>query len=123
MYCKKCGKEIEKDSKFCSSCGTKVENQVRKVYCSHCGEKIEYNLNTCPFCGKKVISGYLAEDDQESLLLEIFSFLIPIMGLVLWAVTKDKAPNKANGIIKWAAVGFVFFFLIRIIFSFLFYLI
>lgn len=116
MYCKKCGKEIESDSRFCSSCSAKVEVEVKKVYCTHCGEKIDYNLSTCPFCGKVVMSGSSLEDDKESLLLEVLSFLIPIMGFILWAITKDKTPIKANGIIKWAAAGFIFFFIIRIIF-------
>lgn len=123
MYCKKCGKEIENDSRFCSGCGAKVEVEIKKAYCTYCGKEIDANLNTCPFCSKKVITGILSEDDQENLLLEILSFLIPIMGLVLWAVTKDKTPIRANGIIKWAAVGFVFFFLIRIIRSIFFFLI
>jgi len=30
MYCKKCGKEIDNDSIFCSSCGTKVPNTQTK---------------------------------------------------------------------------------------------
>lgn len=116
MYCKKCGEKLEKDSKFCSHCGSKVEIEIKKVYCTHCGEKIEYNLDVCPFCSKKVFNGYSGENDTESLILQIFSFLIPILGLILWIVTKDKTPVRANAIIKWAACGFVFFFLIKILF-------
>ena len=77
MYCKKCGEKLEKDSKFCSHCGSKVEIEIKKVYCTHCGEKIEYNLDVCPFCSKKVFNGYSSENDTESLILQIFSFLIP----------------------------------------------
>lgn len=28
MYCSKCGKQNNQDSKFCNSCGSKIDNNV-----------------------------------------------------------------------------------------------
>lgn len=44
---------------------------------------------------------------DASIWLKILSFLIPIVGLILWVVKKDKAPVAAKSCITWAAVGFI----------------
>lgn len=31
MYCSKCGKEINEDSKFCKSCGNPIEDEPREA--------------------------------------------------------------------------------------------
>lgn len=116
MYCKKCGKKLEADSKFCDKCGEKVQMEVKQVYCTNCGKQIAYNLSICPFCEKGVMSGYSNTLDEESLPLQIVAFLIPIVGLILWATTKEKTPKRADGIIKWAACGFIFFFILKLFF-------
>jgi len=116
MYCQKCGKKLENDSQFCSNCGEKVEKEVKQSYCTHCGKKIDSTINICPFCNQNVATGYSNTPDEESMLLQISAFLVPIAGLIIWATTKDKTPNRANGVIKWAGAGFIFFTLLRILF-------
>lgn len=51
MKCKKCGYELEKNEKFCPSCGERVE--LKKV-CPACGIELEENIKFCPACGKRI---------------------------------------------------------------------
>lgn len=51
MKCKKCGYELEKNEKFCPSCGERVE--LKKV-CPACGTELEENIKFCPACGKRI---------------------------------------------------------------------
>ena len=41
-----------------------------------------------------------------NLALKILSFLFPIVGLVLYFVHRNSAPNKASQAGKWAGIGF-----------------
>lgn len=52
LNCPKCGAVISKASKFCSECGTKL-NQVR--FCSECGSKLNDDDKFCRECGAKNI--------------------------------------------------------------------
>lgn len=61
MYCKKCGKQITENSKFCPECGSSLEEScsVRTFHlkCSNCGADMEVNEETneiyCSYCGTK----------------------------------------------------------------------
>ncbi|MGN1405334.1 MAG: DUF6591 domain-containing protein [Erysipelotrichaceae bacterium] len=61
MYCKKCGKQIPDNSKFCPECGSSLEenNNVKTMHlkCSNCGADMEVNEETnevyCSYCGTK----------------------------------------------------------------------
>lgn len=43
MYCKNCGIQIEKDTKFCPSCGVSQEN--KELYTEQISPKIEKSLS------------------------------------------------------------------------------
>lgn len=50
-----CGAVLKSGSKFCSSCGCKVEEiSPRKVMCE-CGEEIALNSKFCNNCGKSIV--------------------------------------------------------------------
>lgn len=55
--CVNCGAEIEKDSAFCNSCGTKVTIQTQSSsnnkFCTNCGTKISDDATFCTECGSK----------------------------------------------------------------------
>lgn len=44
--------------------------------------------------------------DQNSTGLNVLSFFIPIIGLVLYLTYKSDQPIKASGVGKWALIGF-----------------
>ena len=72
-YCKKCGKKLARDSRFCPNCGTPVEDDLsvtveteldadesstrRQVFvglvrkCPSCGEELSPGAAICPRCG------------------------------------------------------------------------
>lgn len=60
-YCSNCGHQLVDDAKFCSECGTPVNNVVRserKVVfegdvhkCPNCGEILNSFTVECPACG------------------------------------------------------------------------
>lgn len=60
-------------------------------------------------------ASYEAEDDSAGVWMIILCFLIPIVGLVLYFVKKNKYPNTAKSYLTWAAAGFGVSILINII--------
>lgn len=75
-----------------------------KKFCSHCGKEIMTQAVICPHCGCAATPA--AEEDIPSKGLNILSFFIPIVGLILYCLSHDKTPNKAKEIGKWAIIGF-----------------
>ena len=78
-------------------------------YCSHCGKEIVDEAVVCPGCGCGVAGGVKANPatDVPNMGLNIISFLIPIVGLILYILYHENAPTKAKEIGKWALIGFV----------------
>ena len=86
-----------------------MERKERKMkYCSHCGKEIFDEAVICPNCGCAVgVSDLksITRKDTPSAGLNILSFFIPIVGLILYLVLKDEEPKKANAVGKWALIG------------------
>lgn len=95
MKCKNCGNDISNGVKFCTNCGTRVE-ELESVENS-----FNSNVNTNN-SGAEIGWGFLG-------------FFLPIVGLILFLVWKDSKPSssKASGI--GALVGFCVSFVICII--------
>lgn len=138
MYCKKCGKELKKEGKFCSQCGNKVvddkkelekqegidESKEReKFYCRNCGKKIDKSSNVCPKCGYQLSKSNQNHDSVENFFIYLVSFLIPFVGIIIWMVTKEESPNRARTALTLSLVstGLVFlFFIVFVLLMFLF---
>lgn len=73
-------------------------------YCSRCGKEIMDEAAVCPHCGCAVTSPNTVPDELST-GLNVLSFFIPLVGLVLYLVYHDKTPNRANAIGKWALIG------------------
>lgn len=52
--CTNCGAEIERESAFCSGCGSKVETQSNAKSCSQCGNEVQETDLFCTSCGNKL---------------------------------------------------------------------
>lgn len=79
-------------------------NSSTKKYCAYCGKEIMSQAVICPHCGCQVSA--TIEMDTPSKGLNILSFFIPLVGLILYCVNIDKTPTKAKAIGKWALIGF-----------------
>jgi hypothetical protein len=52
-------------------------------------------------------NGNSNEVDELGTPLTIVSFCVPLVGLILWGMNKDKLPNKAGTALKAAIGGIV----------------
>ncbi len=84
------------------------------MYCKYCGSQIDDNAYVCPHCGVKQVddSYHPAEDDAPSVGFGILGFLIPIVGLILYAVWRKDYPKKSRS----AGIGAVVSFVLWVIF-------
>ncbi|MFA6843177.1 MAG: zinc ribbon domain-containing protein [Bacilli bacterium] len=103
MYCKQCGAKISNSAKFCDVCGAQVENDDQFSYE---GTTINYD-NT----------NYGIEQlETMTILALVFSFVQPIVGLILAHMTYDKNYGPKNDnfsrvatIIASVSLGLLFF--------------
>lgn len=77
---------------------------MKMKFCSHCGKEIMDEAVVCPHCGCEV-GPVNNELDVPSTGLNVLSLLIPLVGLILYLVYHDKAPNRAKAIGKFALIG------------------
>ena len=107
VKCPECGNEISDKAAACVHCGCPIEKTT--ILCQECGKEISKNAVVCMHCGcpigDKPPTNY--ELDVSSTGLNILSFLLPVVGLILYIVYNNKFPIKAKAIGKWAIIGFV----------------
>lgn len=75
-------------------------------YCRECGKEIIEEAVLCPHCGCPT-ENYKAvqEQDAPSTGLNVLSFLIPLAGLIIYLMDKDRMPQRARAAGKWALIG------------------
>ena len=76
------------------------------MFCRNCGVKLTDKDYYCPECGAKTRDDF-AIADSPSFGCWLFSFFIPLAGLILWLVWKDEYPLKAKSCSKGATVGII----------------
>ncbi len=80
------------------------EHEMTTRFCSYCGNEILPQAVICPHCGCAVAAA--PEADIPSTGLNVLSFFIPLVGLILYCIHQSKTPNKAKAIGKWSLIGF-----------------
>ena len=123
MYCTECGAKNEKESKFCSSCGNKLESTktTKKTTKTEEVKEEPKGVNTGVTIDNKPVQLVTEEKDGKGIASIIlgaislfFQFLpIPIVGLVLGLKTKDKS-TKTPGIVL-NAIGLFLSIIVTII--------
>ena len=73
-------------------------------FCSKCGKEIVDEAVVCPSCGCSV--SQVEANDAPSMGFAVIGFFIPIVGLILYLLFKDKTPLKAKSAGKGALIGF-----------------
>ena len=90
------------------------------MFCKHCGAEIADEAVICVKCGKPVaeMPGTVsAENDKPSTGLNILSFFIPLVGLILYLTQKNQYPVKAKALGKWALIGWITGIVLTIVYT------
>ena len=94
MICRECGAQVPEYAQSCPNCGAPVPKTVE--------------TNPAPYSPQSYSpQSYALEVDAPSAGLNILSFLIPLVGLIIYLVEKDKSPIKARACGKWALISFI----------------
>ena len=92
--------------KFCSHCGKELMDEA--VVCTNCG---------CAVNGANNMANATAGEDVPNGGLNVLSFFVPIVGLILYCTMHSKTPRKANQIGLFALIGFLINFVLVIALS------
>ena len=69
-------------------------------FCSKCGKEIIEEAVVCPHCGCAVASSTVSNignsADEVNIGLCVLSALIPLFGIIYWAVNAKTSPQKAK---------------------------
>lgn len=65
------------------------------MFCKNCGKEISDNAYVCPNCGVKVAADAPKQKNNKALIGFIFSFFIPLVGLIL-GILGYKDSQKMN---------------------------
>ncbi len=106
MYCNKCGKAVSDDALYCESCGSRIGNAT-DYQPGYQNQNTGYQNTDYQNANYQYQNMNPAKLDKNSIGLNILSFLIPIVGLILYLVNRKTSPIKAKGIGIWALIGFV----------------
>lgn len=87
-------------------------------YCNSCGKQLADNAQTCPECGYvfPTAMASVAAVDAPNTGLAVLGFLIPLVGLILWAVWNNTTPLKAKSAGKGALIGVIVHFAVGVIY-------
>ncbi len=63
-------------------------------------------VNTAPPQGSYTVQPAVISQEGASTGMKVLSFLIPLVGLILFLVNQNTKPVEAKDELKWAAIGF-----------------
>lgn len=87
MYCKNCGKQLNDNADLCTNCGVFTDKGIQRT--AHA------NVNSSRV------------EDRPDAGLNLVSFLIPLIGIIYYAVNREKFPQKSDSCGKWALLGII----------------
>ncbi len=85
------------------------------MFCKNCGKEIRDNAYVCPNCGVKVTKDD-GNDSGSKVGWGILSFLIPVVGLILFCVWKKEKPAVAKVCGICALVSFIINVIVTILY-------
>lgn len=129
MNCPKCGNILKENSAVCDACGCEVYSAAppagqqpygqqpynqppygapgygqppygQAPYGQPYGQYPPYQQGYNPYGYPPVLT-----DDKPDTALNVVSFFIPIAGIILYFVEKDKKPLKAKAALKWSLIS------------------
>ena len=85
-------------------------------FCSKCGKEMMDEAVVFPNCGCAA-SGNADVADAPNMGYAVLGFFIPLVGLILYLVNKDKSPLKAKSAGKGALIGFIAGMVVSVIYG------
>ncbi len=87
-------------------------------YCTKCGHELVDEAIICTNCGCAVTPAKGADPaDAPNMGFAVLSFFIPLVGLILYLIFKDRFPQKAKSCGKGAIIGFVTGIVLSVIYA------
>ena len=86
-------------------------------FCAKCGRELMDEAVICPGCGCSLGNQVQVEADSSSFGWAFLGFCIPIVGLILYLVWKEKTPLKAKSAGKGALVSVIVSIVFYIIYA------
>ncbi len=114
-YCRNCGVSLDSSLKMiagntvCTACG--FEPLRGDKYCQGCGKTTQTGQVLCVACSSTLVSNNpynnktTQVNDGADSGVAIISFLIPLIGFILYATMVSNQPKKANSALTGALVG------------------
>ncbi len=117
MRCNNCGAEVVNGSQYCQVCGSPASFSQQPQQSIQ--DNTQHGMYQQPAYGgmqqqPMYQQGYqqpsygqnqAVSNEDAGWGLKIISILLPIVGLILWFVKKDKEPVAAKSCLIWAGVG------------------
>lgn len=125
-FCPNCGSQLPESCAFCPNCGNQVQsfaNQQPSVqqavqsaaqpaapqpFAPQPAQPMGGQYPQAPAYQQQTSFAPAPVNDSGSFGWAVLGFLIPIVGLILYLVWKDKKPACASKAIAGAAAGFIF---------------
>ena len=111
MFCKACGHEIPNDAAFCPSCGAPVNGATPAGAVPPNAPPAGGQYGYVPPVPPVTPVSY---EDADT-LLKVASFFIPMVGIILYAIDRDKKPVSAKACLKMGVVGLVVWFAVPLL--------
>lgn len=95
MRCIKCDFNNSDTSKFCASCGTKMDFSNDKVFICNCGAEVLKGSKFCSKCGNKFniynvqnSSRKYGNKNEQQFLYLVLAFIVPVFGICYFFITR-----------------------------------
>ena len=127
MRCNNCGSEIMPGSQYCQVCGTPSPTfqQTKQpmqggaqqgMYQQPVQGGMQQGMYQQSYQQPYSPQNQAVSYEDAGWGLKILSLIIPLAGLILWLVNKDKQPVSAKTCLVWAGIGFALDFVFSVIF-------
>lgn len=89
-----------------------LKNEEGEYICPHCSKVIEPDVLICPHCRKAIRIQHLSSQyDSGDPFIALFSFFVPIVGIVLFFYWRKTKPRNA----RMAGIGSLVFLVIFVV--------
>ena len=90
------------------------------MFCSNCGAQIDDKACICVHCGTSVGNTKKTDNDKGGFWWGFLGFIFPVVGLIVWLVTRESTPKNARSCGIGAIAGVITEVVLSILFVILY---